>query len=489
MTTALLYIRVSTDEQADKGYSQRNQEEVLKKYCEQRFIEINDTLFEDHSAKSFNRPVWKSMLHHLRRKKSYRPDLILFTKWDRFSRNTSDAYQMISYLKSFDIEPKAIEQPLDLSIPENKMMLAFYLAIPEVENERRGLNIFYGLRRARKEGRWINTAPIGYVNKTAENGTKYISPDEKQSKILAYAFGELATAKYAIDQVWKKARTMGLRCERNNFLKMIRNPVYCGKVIVPAYKDEEPHEVQGQHQAIISAELFKQVQDVINSKKRIKGTKMVSVDQLPLRGFLVCPKCERMLTGSASKGRTGYYHYYHCSSRCGVRHRAEKINTDFIGLLANLKPQNEFHHLFKKILKDVIDIQNGQQDINYESNLRQLELLEKRKASAKTLILAGDLEGEDYREIQAEIKNKIGLLQTEIAAYQQALEKGAVKLVKLEPLFLDLVNHYKHGESADKRLLIAKVIADDLRYETWGFKETNLNTPVKIIYRESKTKE
>ena len=31
---AHLYVRVSTDEQADKGYSQRNQEEMLKKYCE-----------------------------------------------------------------------------------------------------------------------------------------------------------------------------------------------------------------------------------------------------------------------------------------------------------------------------------------------------------------------------------------------------------------------------------------------------------------------
>jgi site-specific DNA recombinase len=34
MLTAIIYIRVSTDEQADKGYSLRHQEEVLRKYCE-----------------------------------------------------------------------------------------------------------------------------------------------------------------------------------------------------------------------------------------------------------------------------------------------------------------------------------------------------------------------------------------------------------------------------------------------------------------------
>ncbi|WP_137905834.1 hypothetical protein [Chryseobacterium sp. 2VB] len=36
------------------------------------------------------------------------------------------------------------------TIPENKMMLAIYLAAPEVENDRRALNTFYGMRRAQK---------------------------------------------------------------------------------------------------------------------------------------------------------------------------------------------------------------------------------------------------------------------------------------------------------------------------------------------------
>ena len=56
MRVADLYIRVSTDEQADKGYSQRNQEEVLQKYCAHYQITVRKVIFEDHSAKSFNRP-------------------------------------------------------------------------------------------------------------------------------------------------------------------------------------------------------------------------------------------------------------------------------------------------------------------------------------------------------------------------------------------------------------------------------------------------
>ena len=105
--TADLYIRVSTDEQADKGYSQRDQEERLKKYCENNQINIRRVVFEDHSAKSFNRPQWNDILINLKSRKNP-VDFILFTKWDRFSRNAGDAYQMINTLRKLGVEPQAI---------------------------------------------------------------------------------------------------------------------------------------------------------------------------------------------------------------------------------------------------------------------------------------------------------------------------------------------------------------------------------------------
>jgi site-specific DNA recombinase len=162
--TADLYIRVSTDEQADKGYSQRDQEERLRRYCELQKITVRKVVLEDHSAKTFNRPEWTKLPADLKKRQG-KIDHILFTKWDRFSRNAGDAYQMINTLRKLEVEPQAIEQPLDLSVPENKMMLAFYLAAPEVENDRRALNVLHGMRRARKEGRWMGPAPIGYANK------------------------------------------------------------------------------------------------------------------------------------------------------------------------------------------------------------------------------------------------------------------------------------------------------------------------------------
>lgn len=165
-----LYIRVSTDEQADKGYSLRDQEERLRRYCAQKNIVVRNIYVEDYSAKSFNRPEWKKVISDLRKqRKKKNMTLLLFTKWDRFSRNVSQAYQTIDILRELCSEPQAIEQPLDMDIPESKIMLSHYLTIPEVENERRALNVFYGMRRAKKEGRWMGTAPLGYVNKITED--------------------------------------------------------------------------------------------------------------------------------------------------------------------------------------------------------------------------------------------------------------------------------------------------------------------------------
>lgn len=97
MKIADLYIRVSTDKQADKGYSQRDQHERLERYCNQNEITIGQVIYEDHSAKNFNRPEWTKYINHIK-KISLKSTLVLFTKWDRFSRNAGDAYQMIKLL-------------------------------------------------------------------------------------------------------------------------------------------------------------------------------------------------------------------------------------------------------------------------------------------------------------------------------------------------------------------------------------------------------
>jgi hypothetical protein len=49
---------------------------------------------------------------------------------------------MIRVLRELNVQPMAIDQPIDLDIPESIVMIAVYLSIPEAENSRPGLKYF-----------------------------------------------------------------------------------------------------------------------------------------------------------------------------------------------------------------------------------------------------------------------------------------------------------------------------------------------------------
>ena len=367
---AILYTRVSTDEQAIHGYSLRDQCDKLKAYCQVQDIEVVTHFQDDHSAKTFERPAFLKLLEYLKRNKNC-ADILLFIKWDRFSRNAPNSYEMIKQLKKYNIEPQAMEQPLDFRIPESKIMLAIYLSSPEVENDRRSMNVTNGMRRASKEGRWVAKAPKGYANKRDENNRPVIIPNS-DAKFMIQAFEMIASGDYSQEQTLRILTVQGLKFHRNGFAAQIRNPVYCGKIRIKASDGETESIVKGIHEPIISEELFYQVQDVLTGK-RLKGGNLAMIhcakDDLPLRGFLTCPICGKKLTGSASKGHGGKYYYYHCSKGCKYRYRATLVNAKFEEYLSTFAFDSQSVNLYNTILKDAMeDGENGRKD-----NARVLE--------------------------------------------------------------------------------------------------------------------
>ncbi|MDZ7646000.1 MAG: recombinase family protein [Cytophagales bacterium] len=482
MKTADLYIRVSTDEQADKGYSQRSQEELLSRYCDINKINIRKVIFEDHSAKTFNRPEWQKYLHDLRKHKS-QTDLVLFLKWDRFSRNAGDAYQMINILRKLGVEPQAIEQPLDLSIPENKMMLAFYLAAPEVENDRRALNILHGMRRARKEGRYMGLAPIGFANKIDDGGRKYIAPKLPEADIIRWSFETIAEAIYNTEQVYKMARQKGFKGTKSLFWFVIRNPVYSGKIFIPKYKDEESRFVKGQHEPIISEALYYKVQDVLDGKKRGQyRLKVASNETMPLRGFLICPDCGKLLTGSASKGRYKYYSYYHCVDGCTCRFRTEQVNELFVFELKKYIPNVEMLNIYKLVLTEAWNDQTNHLQNDRKQLLAQIKELEEKLSYLRELLSSKQLDPEDFREMKTDYSSKLEKLETKLSAcnddqisIDNLLDRGLNNLLKLD-------NIYEAGDIEKKREVIGSIYPEKLTFDRFELRTTHVNEAVHLIY-------
>lgn len=487
MNIADLYIRVSTDEQADKGYSQRDQEERLRRYCLTNNIVVNKVIFEDHSAKSFNRPEWVKLLADLK-KKGAKTTLILFTKWDRFSRNAGDAYQMISILTKLGVEPQAVEQPLDLSIPENKMMLAIYLAAPEVENDRRALNTFYGMRRARKEGRVMGIAPFGYINRSMENGKKYVAIKEPEASTMRLAFNEIAKGIFAPDQIRQQIAKSGKKIlGRNGFHIAIRNPLYCGKIFIEKFRDEEAHFVKGQHEPLISEELFYRVQDILDGNKRnIKpNARIISDANLPLRGFLLCPQCGRNLTGSGSKGRNNIYYYYHCLSSCGFRFSAIEANE----LFEHELQKHELHPSMKDILRSTI-LKNykrfsGKNFDRKKEIIEEIESLNNKMSIARDKLLSDKIDDEDYRLMKFECKERIEKLEEQLDRCGTSTESVSInsRLEKALSFIENISSLYRKGSIETKRSIIGSIFPEKLEFNGTTYRTARKNVFAEYIFQ------
>jgi DNA invertase Pin-like site-specific DNA recombinase len=477
---AILYIRVSTDEQAEKGYSLKHQEERITQYCNYQNIEIVAIYKEDHSAKSFERPEFKKLLAFLKKGRGV-VDLLLFLKWDRFSRNAGDAYAMINQLNRLGVDPQAIEQPLDLSIPENKIMLAFYLAAPEVENDRRSLNTIAGMRRAMKEGRHVTLAPRGYKNVRNEQNKPIIEPNG-DAPFVKEAFEEVAKGINTIVDVWRSFRAKGFKVSKNQFWNMLRNPVYCGQIFIPAYKDEDEMLVPATHEPLISIGLFNDVQDVLHGRKRKFPKKNAQKKEFPLRGFLECRKCGAVLTGSASKGNGGSYFYYHCQHECNERIKAEDANDKF---LSEFKKASDSYGGIDAFIAAMRD--HARQVGNDESSAiaqidKEIEKNAGRIQNAQQLMLDGQLEASDYKDIKKRYEPIID---------QLIRKKAEVSLLGFNvkeyvEFSADLVKHFrKYFEKADpkaQKQILSCFLPEKLIFENGQYRTIRVNEVVRWIY-------
>ena len=110
---SIIYVRVSTTEQAQLGYSLKAQEELCKDYAKRYKYDILKVFIEKgESAKTTNRTELKSMLEYARINKNSLDALIIY-KMDRLSRDTIDSLSIRLKLKEYGIDLKSVTEPFD----------------------------------------------------------------------------------------------------------------------------------------------------------------------------------------------------------------------------------------------------------------------------------------------------------------------------------------------------------------------------------------
>ena len=468
MQKAIIYTRVSTDDQAEKGFSLRDQKDRLVKHCENKGIEIVKHFEDDgYSAKTFDRPQFNNLLEFIKKNKGLIQKLIV-VKWDRFSRNMLLAMLMKQTLKKYGVTVEAVEQPLDDDIPENLIMEAIYLAAPQVENARRSLNTTNGMRRALKEGRYVSTAPYGFKNaRDAQN--RPIIVHSEMAGVIRKAFEQIATGNYLIEILRKKLYKEGLKVSRSNFYTLLRNPIYCGKIRVKAFKDEPEEIVQGIHEPIVSEELFYDVQNVLDGKKKAKTKYSLVNDEYPMRGHLVCPRCGKTLTGSSALGNGGKYFYYHCTKGCKERHKSDGVHNAFEMWLNDISIKPEIASLYLAIMEDVYKTNEGDRQQEIKKLQKQIDdNVEMMDKSARKFVNE-DLDKHDYKRIKeslsrecAELRSKIAELKAAESGYQEYCRYGF-------SLLSNMGHYYRTANIENRQKMLGLIFPEKLVYDNHTF--------------------
>ena len=499
----VLYPRVSTEMQVD-GFSLDGQKNNLKRFADREEMEIVD-IYEDagKSGKSIEgRPAFKQMLFYI--EKGLEIDYILVYKLTRFGRNAADILNSLEHVQAFGVNLICIEEGIDSSQTSGKLLISVLSAVAEIERENIIEQTMNGRKEKARQGGWNGGfAPYGYYLKD-----KQLFIQEDESEAIRIIFDKYVNDNMGFYKIANYLNLQGIqKTKRNNgtlslwsthiVKTIIDNPIYCGKISygrrvrekVKGSKNEYkqiPQDnyiiAEGQHEAIISEELW----NAAHEKRKITGVKSPSKigrDRAHLlSGILKCPKCGGpMYTNKhAWTNKDGTYkeiYYYVCSKSrtargksCDYKSMLKKTDIEplVIEAIRELIKNQDFAEEIKSRIGKEIDTSTLNRELkNYESKLREVDInkarleneidslpedtrFRERKVHDMTLRLDG------LYDIIVELEEKID----DVKLRRKAVEQDAITLENIYTLLANFDRIYDKISDEEKKSLISSLIKE-----------------------------
>jgi site-specific DNA recombinase len=242
--------------------------------------------------------------------------------------------------------------------------------------------------------------------------------------------------------------------------------------------------VKGLHEPIISPSTFNLVQDMISGRKRnpYQKPKIVSDDNLPLRGFLRCTKSDRMLLGSASKGRsTYYYYYYHCSSSCGVRFKADEVNEKFERQLNMFVPRPGRMKIFSDLVLGTYKEQTKIREMERRNLVEELDEINERLRNARIKLVDGLFSMEDFEHVKSHCTKRIEELEIKLSSFSDDHAEIGTYLKYILTGLEHLSKLYKSGTIEEKRQIIGSIFPENLTFDGTEHRTARLNEGIDLI--------
>ena len=173
-----LYIRVSTDKQANEGDSLDEQERELKRFCEFKGYLIHRTHIEPgRSAKDTKRPEYQKLMADIEAEKI---NAVVVKKLDRLSRSLLDFEGFMTLAQRHKVEFVSLKENFDTTNAMGTAMLRVALVFAQLEREQTSERIRDVLAYRAEQG--MNNGglrPYGYASVSKE-----LVPDTRESKTV-----------------------------------------------------------------------------------------------------------------------------------------------------------------------------------------------------------------------------------------------------------------------------------------------------------------
>ncbi len=413
---AVIYCRVSTEEQANQGLSLDVQERVCHERAEKDGYGILEVIRDEgKSGSSLQRGGIKRVI---RLAEEEAMQAVYMINGDRLARNTADHLHVMALFELHKIRSCFVYQPLiDRNTAMGYTMDTMGAVMSEHFSKVTSEKTKTALNQKALEGWFPSIAPVGYLNadnpnfRKGELSKRIIIPDPQMKNFVIEAFRLYATGNYSATKVNELMYEKGLRSKRgfripeSRFYDMLVNRLYIGEL-----DWGEVHLKKAKHEAIIDRVTFERVQAVLASHNHYANRQRKHT--FLLRGIVRCNvhRDKRYTAEWHTKKSGNRFAYYHCSQQKGGCPGA------YVGML---KLEDKVADLFKdlrfsKILIDKIiskaTAKFKQRRSDYESELATLnaqksQLLARRKV-AEDKLLTGVLTDSDFTRMRTDIANE-----------------------------------------------------------------------------------
>ncbi len=468
-TRAVIYLRVSTKDQAERGgetegFSLPAQRDA----CGRKAKALGATIIEEfadrgESAKTSQRPELQRLLAFV---VENQVQYVIVHKVDRLARNRLDDALITADIRNAGAMLVSCTENID-ETPSGLLMHGIMSSISEFYSRNLANEVIKGSVQKAKGGGTNGRAPTGYINvRRIENciEVRTVEVDPERGPLMKWAFEEYATGQWSMRSLLAELTLRGLDSVPtrqtpskplvlSNFHRLLRHPYYKGTV---RYRGVE---YNGKHPPLVSVETWDRVQDVLDAQN-LAGEKQRDHPHY-LKGSVYCGQCGSRLIVSKNRGRRGkLYEYFVCIGRMHKRtnctQRAvliEQVETLVLDHYETVQPTADLLMQIRQTLGEDIASNRRHAEQETERQRRRIRKLEDERSKLLDGYYAGAIPIDLMKVEQGRISSDLKAAQKQLQSVSAEFDAVDANLDQAIELASNWHQAYLRATDTERRML------------------------------------